>query len=528
MTIKSKKILIFALWLIIFLVLLKNSFSYLDPDLGWHLQIGQQIITEKSVPSIEYYNYPLLKNQWTDHEWLLNALTFFIFSKLGYFSLTVFYALLIIASLLLIKKIIINNYPQVNELLLVVIFLGGILSARPSLGVRLQEFTLLFLAILFFILDKYAKTKNIKTLYSLPLLFFIWANAHGGFILGLGLLLVYIILILTPNFWNKILNKLKVFQKIPSLSSENKTSFLLLFLIAIISTLFTPYGIKLYELLGEYSGTFYLSHILEWLPGWRAPIMLWQMIYTAISVCFIAITIINIKNNKQKINPWYFFLALFFFVFTIKSRRHFPLFFIASLPLLFHFFANLEKLPKDLFNNRFVINFIKTYSILGIILGSTLVLLTTSFTNNPFADKGYCKGYPCDALEFLKTNNYQNTTFLNPFHWGGYLMWIWPEKLLFIDGRFPQLPYDNHTYLQEYFSLFEKNNIKNKINQYNTDLIMLSIAKPFKLNWMERNVLGYTDDYYRDPNIEIKKYLNSAKEWDLIYNDDISLIYSKK
>jgi hypothetical protein len=526
MKINFKQILVFSLWLIIFLVLLKNSFNYLDPDLGWHLQIGKQIITEKNVPNLEYYNFPLLGIEWVDHEWLLNTINYFIYNNFGYFLLNIFYVLLIIITLFIIQKIIDLNYPAFNKLLLLLIFLAGILSARPSLGIRLQEFSLLFTAILFLIIEKYSKTNKINHFYLAPALFLLWANSHGSFILGLGLFFAYLLLLSIPSLWNKIFSWLKIFEPLPITSLQNKISLWLLFFVSILTTLFTPYGIKLYELLSDYSSTFYFSHILEWLPAWKPPIIHWQIIYTAITVSFFAIAIISAKKSDNKINPWYFFLIFFFFAFTVKSRRHFPLFFIASLPLLIYFFDNQRKIPSKIFKGRYVQAFIKTYITLGIILGSALIILTTNFTDSPFTNEKFCEGLPCEAVEFLKSKNLINTNFFNPYHWGGYLAWQWPEKLLFIDGRFPQLPYQSHTYLQEYFTILEKNNVEAKINEHKIDLIMLSIAKPFEPDWIERYIFGYTENYYRDPNLEILEYLNSAKEWELIYNDDISLVYS--
>ena len=94
-------------YLLLFSFLLCNSFSYLDPDLGWHLKVGEEIIQEKSVPSLEHYDYTLVGKKWVDHEWLLNIATFAVYDNFGYITLNIIFALLIIIIL-----IILNVYTQ--------------------------------------------------------------------------------------------------------------------------------------------------------------------------------------------------------------------------------------------------------------------------------------------------------------------------------------------------------------------------------------------------------------------------------
>ena len=82
-------------YILVFSFLLNHSFKYLDPDLGWHLKVGQQILEEKAVPGSELYDYTLENKTWVDHEWLLNVFSYWVYDKFGYISLNIFFALLI-------------------------------------------------------------------------------------------------------------------------------------------------------------------------------------------------------------------------------------------------------------------------------------------------------------------------------------------------------------------------------------------------------------------------------------------------
>ena len=74
----------FKFWLLglvglLFLAMLfHNSFSYLDPDFGWHYQVGQEIWQEKQVPLVENHIFPIAGKSWVDHEWLANLFIYLV------------------------------------------------------------------------------------------------------------------------------------------------------------------------------------------------------------------------------------------------------------------------------------------------------------------------------------------------------------------------------------------------------------------------------------------------------------------
>ncbi len=51
-------------------LLLANSLSYSDVDLGWHLRVGQDIIDDAQAPHLNYYNYAFTDVEWLDH-WMV-------------------------------------------------------------------------------------------------------------------------------------------------------------------------------------------------------------------------------------------------------------------------------------------------------------------------------------------------------------------------------------------------------------------------------------------------------------------------
>jgi len=113
------------------------------------------------------------------------------------------------------------------------------------------------------------------------------------------------------------------------------------------------------------------------------------------------------------------------------------------------------------------------------------------------------------------------------YQWGGYLNWMWQEKKIYIDSRFPQAMVNNHTLLEEYYEYFDKDKMLKKLDQYNIDVVLLS--KDFKpeLHWYEKafiNVNALENNKFR----AMYDYLKTNQNWKIEYEDNISAIYVRE
>lgn len=552
----KKRIII--VWLIfyalILAILLYNSFDYLDPDLGWHLKVGQKIISQKEVPVIEEFDYPILGRTWVDHEWLMNAISFFIFHKLGYISLTVFFALIVILSLVLMNIFIQRKYlfkkndGKYDELVkfklqffLMLCQLAGVIAMLPSLGVRMQEIALLNLVLLLIIIDCFSQNKRWPILF-MPFLFYFWASSHGSYTIGVVIIILWPLVQIT----SPLVNKLKILSNFLSIKKIELKNYLLFTLFAFLSigaTLITPYGLKLYSFLSEYVNNFYLYHIAEWLPSYYYPLEYKQLLYLTFFLCLLFIYFFEYFYNRRKklsdstvdyykdkkMDIWYLAIAMLFFVMALKSKRHFNPFYIASFPLLFSLIDMLilkipiEKFWQFLKNNK-IVHF---YAIIACFLAIGAFALKTNFTATPFSDKEYCTFYPCEAINFVKSNpKLEKLKIFNNYGWGGFMIWVWPEKKLFIDGRLPQLKFENKTFLEEYYDFNDSDLVKSRLDKYNIDLVFLMNEKKIKLNWYEKYILKMDEAELNSEN-KLKKYLDGEAEWKKIYNDLNVTLYAR-
>lgn len=520
---KSRFLLIFWIlfYFLVFGLLLRNSFSYLDPDLGWHLMVGQEISETGNLPEVNVYNYTFTGN-WVDHEWLINLTTSEIYNHFGYLSLNLVFALVIVLSLVLLNIFIRRFFAKAPEGAIAGLQFFGLIACLPHFGVRMQEFGFLFLLLEIIIIQKFSDNGNWKTLAWLPPLFYLWSNIHGSFLLGLGLLFIWPFI--------KIIERRLATGRWRQYFIDNISSGKIIrifggfFLVSFLTTFFTPYGLKLYSFLTEYHNTFYLEVISEWLPQFRFPFNYWQLCYLALVVFFLGVYFFKIKQKKiEKIDLWQLSLVFLFLFLGFRSRRHFPLMFIATFPFLIK--TLYESLELGKINWVFFKRELKYLLLFCLGLVGLSQYINLRAIDNPFAY--FCTDYPCQATEFLKQNTqYKNLNIFNEYNWGGYLIWTYPGKKLFIDGRIPQTEYAGHTFVEEYLEILKPNgDYAGKLKQYKVDLVLIKTedveikAKNWEkfVFWIEENNLIF-------PNY-LRQYLDKSPDWKRIYIDPLASIY---
>ena len=528
-------------YVLVFFLLLKNSFSYLDPDFGWHIKMGQEIISNLDVPRTNFINYTIYKVSWVDHEWLSGVLTYFIYDKLGYIAVNIFFAFLALIAFLIqyftFKKFF--SAGTGSFLIFLAIQLLGAYASQPSLGVRMQEFTLLFLAFLLLIFYSYEKKPNKKILLCLPVLFWFWASLHGGFLLGVGLLGFFVLIKLAEIIVFKFFQP-KFLIKSP-LPFKKIVDFSIFGLLSLAATCLTPYGLKLYSFLTSYRNDYYLGVLSEWLNQFRYPLVYWQLAFLELLLLVfiwwgLKVFWFRKGSDEEKISLWNLFLLSLFTFMAFRSKRHFPLLFMVSVPVLAYFlttFLNLKNfsLSKKIFTNYLMDKGAKTFFILVFICSLSLQIVSINFVSDPWMVFG--GKLPYGAVQYLKHNpEYGDLRLFNEFNWGGYLIWTLPGKQLFIDGRLSQYWYKGRSLLEEYQEFLIPGNAEGKLAEHKIEMVLLeSGGKPLVIRPWKRKLFGVKEkEGLRNKNgySGLETFLKSSPEWRLVYGDGVASIYVKK
>jgi hypothetical protein len=215
-----------------------------DPDLFGHLRFGLDILRSGHLSSGDPYSWTS-DMLWTNHEWLSELTMAFAYSTAGIGGLVVMKGLVAAVAVFVIMTATrsassVWRWPA--ALLAILAMVPVYLTIRP------QIWTMLFLTLTCWIL-----TSSWKRRYWLPLIFLLWANLHGGWLVGIGVV----------GVWSAI----ELFD--PEDSRPPRWFVVAIPIACLVSTLVNPYGWHLWEFLGR---TVRLSRpdIIEWQPLWRA------------------------------------------------------------------------------------------------------------------------------------------------------------------------------------------------------------------------------------------------------------------
>ncbi|HNV97586.1 MAG TPA: hypothetical protein PKL13_04795 [bacterium] len=522
-----RNILLVSFYIFIFFIFLHNSYSYLDPDLGWHLQFGKETFESGEVSHIENRNFTLLGKRWVDHEWLLNVIIYIIYSRMGYLWTNLFFAFIAVLTFTIINIFLLKKYKtKIFDLtILLLLELLAVFGILPHFGVRVQEINFLFITLLFFIIFGFEKNKKYIILLFLPPLLFLWSCLHGGFLIGFIVLFIFLCIKILEIILQKF-TKIK-FIEYNILSIKDLIIFACVSSFSFFLTFLGPYKFELYSFLYQYRDTFYLTHIAEWIPIFYVPVRISQFFYVVVLIAIIFSCIFDVKFKKIKL--FEFLISIFFITLSIKSKRHFPLLFIASIffiyDYLIFFFQNLSNFLSKIYSKTYYI--IQMFAIIILIMFSSLFFSKINFTKDPFLS--FKNHYPVNMLSCINEQKQKNKRIFVYYGWGGYLIWTLPEVRLFLDGRLPQYPFDDgESILKKYFEFFEKDKSEKLLNKYEIQMVVLKKQeKKHRFNWLE-SFFSYGSGATETSKNYLMGFLNSSDDWIILCEEKNGIIFIRK
>jgi hypothetical protein len=154
-----------------------------DQDPFWHVAVGHWIIAHRAVPHQDVFSFSMAGTPWVAHEWLAEVVLAAVYDLGGWGGLVVLAALVLAASLAVLCDLLLRYLPAAAALIGTI---GAFGLAIGHLHVRPHIFGLLLLVIWLGALVEARRQERAPPL-AYALLMLLWANLHGGFILGLGL-----------------------------------------------------------------------------------------------------------------------------------------------------------------------------------------------------------------------------------------------------------------------------------------------------------------------------------------------------
>jgi hypothetical protein len=110
--------------------------------------------------------------------------------------------------------------------------------------------------------------------------------------------------------------------------------------------------------------------------------------------------------------------------------------------------------------------------ILGLLIGTSGQIGSFQLVRNEFSEGEF----PIEAVRRAREAGLHDRTLLNQYRWGGYLLYAWPEQLIFIDGM---ANFFGSEFMEEYQSIWlTQEGWKEKIEDRGIDLMILPPNAP--------------------------------------------------
>jgi hypothetical protein len=168
--------LMVPLWLVVL-----ASHTGADADLWGHLRFGLDFLAGKGLPSTDPYSFTS-DIQWVNHEWLSEVILAAAFTAGGALLLNLL-KLAVIVSLATIVWRAARHAGATPQCAVVLTSLVVLASYTRTQVLRPQLFSVLVFAVLLEVLDRSAWNSR-RRLVAIPLLFALWTNLHGAWIVG--------------------------------------------------------------------------------------------------------------------------------------------------------------------------------------------------------------------------------------------------------------------------------------------------------------------------------------------------------
>jgi hypothetical protein len=446
-----------------------------DPDLWWHLKVGEDILATHRWPIVDPYSFTAAGQPWLAYEWLGDVLFATVAHIGGLRGLQALFIILAAAIMLALYGY--GTMRSKNSKAGFVAATVLLVLAAANFNLRPQMLGYLFLVLTAIALERFRQGKT-AALWFLPILFLIWINTHGSWEIGLATILIC---------W---LCGLKEFRlgdiEMHAWRQDERMKLSLVFLLCLAVLPMTPYGTRLaaYPFDVASSLPLNLAKIQEWQP---MPLnSLGPKLFLTLVLGTIALQIaVQFKWRVEDVillvgaTGMAFVHARFLLVFV-------PFFTPVFSTILARWMPGYQR-EKD----PYVLN--------AVLMAAMLGAMIHYFPSRAQIEGNVSARFPVGAVNYL-TNQRVPGPMFNSYVFGGYLLYSRGDtRKVFIDGRGE---------LYEHAGIF-------------ADYLDMTLIRPGLLGIMrnygiEACLLGREDP--------LAVFLAALPDWKSLYADNVSVL----
>jgi hypothetical protein len=460
-----------------------------DPDIWWHMRNAQYLLQHHQFTRTDMYSFTVAGHPWINHEWLSEIPYYVSYRAFGLVGLKTMCFLIFGAISLLLLYLCFQESRNFKASVTVCYF--ATFLATVSFGPRTILFGYLYLVLLLIVLERFRRTGS-APLWTVPILFLLWANTHGSWSLGLIIFFLFAVGGLIEGSWGRVEARRWSRRQLRQLVITGAASVAALFV--------NPFGWRLvyYPFDMAFKQNLNIAHVAEWVSvdfhDLRGKMVMVMVLGLLVGVLF--------RNRRWNLSE---LLILLFALYSgLTYIRFLVLLGIVAAPVLakmldfFPLYRPADETPR--------LNAV----VILLLIGAMIYFYPRESKVRASVEETY----PSGVLAYLKAHPPQGNV-LNFYLWGGYLEWHAPSVKTFVDSRVDIFEYAG--VFKDYLDLMGADLAQHRpdaiLDKYNIKYVLFPPAD-------SKNPLhtggGLVYTLQQDPH------------WKTIYKDNVSILLERQ
>jgi len=399
-----------------------------DGDPGRHIRVGTYILQTRSIPHVDLFSHTMQGEPFIPFEWLSEVI-FAGFHVLGGLAgVAVLTALLFAATVGLVYLTMVRA--GAPSLVALVFAFASLVLQAVHLHPRPHMFTTLLVAVFGFLLLEARRDGQVRRLFLLPPLMMIWANLHGGFLVGFILLFIFGIDAGLVWWSDRATRTARYAGWIAGVAG-----------LCLVASLLTPAS---WDLWPHATGYLHEKWLVDVTQEYMSPDFHDRSLKFFLAMLMLGTAVLAMLRSRIDLlglATWILFSA-----FALYSGRNIPLFAVVALPWLAVWAVNLA--DQDARPGSALTRFMgwtrrlaRTESVIpgwpAVAFGVVVLTIVALQPDRRDVYRFSSEVFPVAAVETLLESGFEPPgPVYNEFGWGGYLLYrAWPEIPVFIDGQ---------------------------------------------------------------------------------------------
>lgn len=392
-----------------------------DSDLGRHLTVGNYILDTHTVPVRDLFSFTRLGDSRPPYEWLAQVAFAAAYRILNLDGVVLLASLVIALSFLVVFLDALHR----SRSPIVSVSVTALAALASSLHwlTRPHVLSFLFFAVWIHGLERLRSDEG-TPVWQFPVLMLVWANTHGGFVIGLLAWAAY----LAGWLWERWRG---------DSDKGIGIKFLLVGIGSLVASIITPDLWHNWSALLQNRSAYILDRTVETMPPDLGSPPTWPFFLLLLLLLLVVIVALV---RRQALAPAHGFLMAALGAMSLLMARNIPFFAIAAAPVMaerlgqalgsFPRWAGVEGALYQLDTSLLSLPWPALALAMAVAGLSYHFIRTQSAIYQIDADV-----FPVRAADWLLAHPPPGDMF-NDFNWGGYLLYrLWPEERVFIDSQ---------------------------------------------------------------------------------------------